>query len=291
MTVRVIPLSAGECLNIAALTERGAAWRVRAYPAGFALLLHPQRGPVLLDTGYGPPVQTLMRRWPGLLYGLVTPVRLRPGQTALAHLARLGFTASDVRHVIVSHLHADHVGALRDFPGATLHLDLTGSAPLLKLRGLRAVRRAFLPELLPPDFTSRSRELDFQAAPPGFEPFEEVADVFGDGSLYALKVPGHAPGLLALIVRSGPDADLTGDGALTGDGSGLTLLASDAAWSVGALRRGGEVHPLARLAFWNAAQERESRSKLRRWLAAHPKARVIVSHDEPEPEPEPEQHA
>jgi glyoxylase-like metal-dependent hydrolase (beta-lactamase superfamily II) len=283
VTVRVIPLAAGECLNIAALTERGAAWRVRTYPAGFALLVHPEYGPVLFDTGYGPLVQTLMVRWPGLLYGLVTPVRLRPEQTALARLARLGVTALDVRHVIVSHLHADHVGALHDFPAATFHLDQAGSAPLLKLRGLRAVRRAYLPELLPPDFSSRSRALEFRAAPEGFGPFEEVADVFGDGSMYALKVPGHAPGMTALIVRTAPEADLNGNGA------GLTLLASDAAWSVKALRHGGEVHPLAKVAFWDAAQERESRLKLRHWLDAHPEARVIVSHDEPEqsgPEPD-----
>ncbi|WP_293912125.1 MBL fold metallo-hydrolase [Deinococcus sp.] len=281
--MRVVPLAAGECLNVAALTERGAAWRVRAYPAGFALLLHPRRGPLLLDTGYSPGVVALMRRWPGLLYGLVTPVRLAPAQTALAQLARLGIVAADVGHVIVSHLHADHVGALRDFPAATFHLDQAASAPLLRLRGLSAVRRAFLPELLPPDFTSRSRALDFRAAPPGFGPFEEVADVFGDASIFALKVPGHAPGMLALVVRTELGAELTGDGR------GLTLLASDAAWSAGALRRGGEVHPLARLAFWDAGEERSSRRKLRRWLEAHPLARVIVSHDVPEaamPEPE-----
>ena len=130
--VRVVPLSAGACLNIAALTERGAAWHVRAYPAGFALLLHPARGAVLFDTGYSFRVPALMRRWPGLLYGLITPVRLRPWQTPLAHLARLGITAQDVRHLIVSHLHADHVGALRDFPAATFHLDagrLPAAAP------------------------------------------------------------------------------------------------------------------------------------------------------------------
>ncbi|GGR12543.1 MBL fold metallo-hydrolase [Deinococcus ruber] len=276
--VRVVPLSAGECLNVAALTERGAAWRVRAYPAGFALLLHPTHGPVLFDTGYSPRVRTLMRRWPGMLYGLITPVRLKAHQTALARLARLGILASDVKHLIVSHLHADHVGALREFPAATFHLDAGAYPPLRGLKGVRAVRRAFLPELLPPDFEARSRELEYRAAPPEFAPFGHVADVFGDGSVYALPVPGHAPGMIALIVRTHETA------ALDGDGAGLTLLASDAAWSVRALREGGEVHPLARVAFWDAAQEQRSRDALKRWLAAHPQARVIVSHDVPETE-------
>ena len=281
--VPVIPLSAGECLNVAALTERGAAWRVRAYPAGFALLLHPLRGAVLFDTGYAPRVRRLMRRWPGVLYGLITPVRLQAHQTALAQLARLGMVADDVKHLIVSHLHADHVGALRDFPAATFHLDAGVYPPLRKLKGLRAVRRAFLPELLPPDFSARSQLLDYHSAPPGFAPFERVADVFGDGSVYALPVPGHAPGMIALVLRTRETA------ALDGDGAGLTLLASDAAWTVRALREGGEVHPLARLAFWSVQEERRSREALKTWLEAHPRARVIVSHDRPEPAgPEPE---
>ncbi|AWN22552.1 MBL fold metallo-hydrolase [Deinococcus irradiatisoli] len=274
--VRVVALSAGECLNLEALTRRGAPWRPHAYPAGFALLLHPRHGPVLFDTGYTSRVLASMRRWPGWLYGLVTPVRFTPHQSAAAQLVRRGFTPGDVRHLIVSHLHADHVGALRDFPAATFHLDASGWAALRGLRGMRAVRRAYLPELLPPDFEGRCQPLQYETAPPGLAPFDQVADVFGDGLVYALPVPGHAPGMIALVVRTSPGADLNGAG------QGLTLLASDVAWNVDALRQGGEVHSLARLAFWNATQERLSRQWVRQWLAAHPQARVIVSHDEPE---------
>lgn len=98
--------------------------------------------------------------------------------------------------------------------------------------------------------------------------------MFGDGLVYALPVPGHAPGMVALLVRSGA----AGPG-----GRGWTLLAGDVAYHVRALREGGEPHPLARAAFWNVRDERESRARVHTWLAAHPHARVIVSHDVPEP--------
>ncbi|WP_235514320.1 MBL fold metallo-hydrolase [Deinococcus sp. Leaf326] len=271
--VDVVPLVAGFCLNVAALTERGAPWRLRAYPAGFALLFHPRRGPVLFDTGYGAAVPAAMRRWPGVLYGLVTPVRLPATQTLPAQLARLGLMPSDIREVIVSHLHADHVGALRELPRARFVLDPQAYAPLRALRGLRAVRRAFLPEVLPPDFGDRLSPLVFAPAPPELAPFNRAADVFGDGLVYALPVPGHAPGMVALLVRTG---------AAGPEGQGWTLLAGDVAYHVGALREGGEPHPLARAAFWDVRGERESRAKVRAWLAAHPHARVIVSHDVPE---------
>lgn len=274
--LRVIPLAAGECLNISALTQRGAAWRVQTYPAGFALLLHPLLGPVLFDTGYSARVQASMRRWPGVLYGLLTPVRLDPRETALSQLARLGYAANEVGEVIVSHLHADHVGGLRDFGAARFTLDAATYAPLRDLRGVAAIRKAFMPELLPDDFEARLQPLDFQPAPPGLSPFAVAADVFGDGSAYAVKVPGHAAGMIALIVRTTPEAVLDGDGA------GLMLLAADAAWSVRGLREGLEVHPLARVIFDDAAAERRSAEALRVWLLAHPLAGVFVSHDAPE---------
>ncbi|GHF36290.1 glyoxylase-like metal-dependent hydrolase (beta-lactamase superfamily II) [Deinococcus metalli] len=274
--VGVTPLVAGHCMNVGAHTERGGAWRVRRYPAGFALLHHPERGPVLFDTGYSERVRALMRRWPGVLYGAVTPVRLAPGEAAADQLRALGIKPAEVQHVIVSHLHADHVGGLRDFPRARIHLDGAGLRALAPLRGVRAVRRAFLPDLLPDDLAQRAEALAFRTAPPGLDPFETSADVFGDGTVHALPVPGHAPGMVALVVRRAPDA------ALTGDGAGLVLLAADAAWSVRALRRGLDVPALARLAFWNPAQERASAGRLRAWITAHPRVRVIVSHDDPE---------
>jgi glyoxylase-like metal-dependent hydrolase (beta-lactamase superfamily II) len=288
VVVEVHPMTAGECLNLAALTERGGRWQVRAYPAGFALLRHPKAGIALFDTGYSQGVLSAMRRWPGVLYGLVTPVRLRRGQSAAEQLALTGLSAGELKTIIVSHLHADHVGALRDFPAARFVLDPQAYPPLRHLRGLRAVRRAFLPELLPDDFAARCDPLHFSPAPAGLEPFAEAADLFADGSAYAVRVPGHAPGMIALIVRTGPEADGAGgrlsEGGLSGDGSGLTLLASDAAWSVRALRQNLGVHPLARFAFWNVRQEAQSREALHTWLLSHPQARVIVSHDLPEAE-------
>ena len=275
-SVQVIPLQAGECFNFAAITGRGEPWRVKSFPAGFTLLVHPERGPVLFDTGYSSLVMRLMRRWPGVLYGLVTPVKLDERDTAKAQLARLGWSAADIREIVVSHLHADHVGALREFPQARFLLDAPAFTALRELRGVKAVRRAFLPELLPDDFAARMQPLLFSPAPVGVAPFTEVADVFGDNSVLAVRVPGHAPGMIALITRTHPQA------TWNGDGTGLTLLAADAAWSVRALREGIPVHPLGRLAFWNVAQEAESARKLREWLTTHPNAQVIVSHDAPE---------
>ena len=42
--------------------------------------------------------------------------------TALAQLEGLGFSASDVRHIAITHLDLDHSGGLPDFPDADVHV-------------------------------------------------------------------------------------------------------------------------------------------------------------------------
>ncbi|GAA1292951.1 MBL fold metallo-hydrolase [Pseudonocardia aurantiaca] len=86
------------------------------------LLLEAPDGLVLVDTGLGTgdvtnPDATLTRRW----RRMCRPV-LDPEETALRQVERLGYTAADVRHVVLTHLDLDHGGGLRDFPGAQVHV-------------------------------------------------------------------------------------------------------------------------------------------------------------------------
>jgi glyoxylase-like metal-dependent hydrolase (beta-lactamase superfamily II) len=78
-------------------------------------------GLVLVDTGFG---TRDVARATGIsrMFHVLTKPALDPAETALAQLARLGFAASDVRHIIVTHLDLDHAGGLGDFPDARVHL-------------------------------------------------------------------------------------------------------------------------------------------------------------------------
>lgn len=82
-------------------------------------------GLVLVDTGYGlkdvahphtPPAR-ITRFMRGLLN-----IRLHERDTAIRQIEALGFAASDVRHIVLTHLDFDHAGGLEDFPGAKVHL-------------------------------------------------------------------------------------------------------------------------------------------------------------------------
>jgi glyoxylase-like metal-dependent hydrolase (beta-lactamase superfamily II) len=86
------------------------------------LLLETDDGLVLVDTGMGvddvrTPADTLAWHW-----RLMSRPVLDESETALRQVEALGFTASDVRDVVLTHLDLDHGGGLRDFPRARVHL-------------------------------------------------------------------------------------------------------------------------------------------------------------------------
>ncbi len=180
---------------------RGGAWRRRALRVRFGLLLHPTQGPVLIDTGYTDHAVSGRDRSRALrIYsGLLRP-RLVPEEQPEAVLARYGFAPRDVKSVIVTHFHADHVSGLKLFPNAQFH---TVAAAWARVAGRSAhhnLRHGIFTELLPADFSARLAPLEDCAqvrglgAEPGF-------DVLGDGRISACPLPGHAEGHFGLAIH------------------------------------------------------------------------------------------
>ena len=86
------------------------------------LLLETGDGLVLVDTGLGlRDVAQPRTRLSGFFLALLKP-ELREEMTAARQIEQLGFDASDVRHIVLTHLDFDHAGGLDDFPQATVHL-------------------------------------------------------------------------------------------------------------------------------------------------------------------------
>lgn len=85
------------------------------------LLIETADDLVLVDTGlglgdYAHPTP-LVRA-----FTIFNRVPCDPEETAIRQIVGLGFAPEDVRHVVLTHLHIDHVGGLPDFPWASVHV-------------------------------------------------------------------------------------------------------------------------------------------------------------------------
>jgi len=104
--------------------------------------------------------------------------------TIVDQLAKLGVKPDQISIIGISHEHFDHTGQAGDFPGAKL---LMGKGDIDDMRGPNADRGAPLAHWLK----------DGGA----MEPVTGDKDVFGDGSVVMLDMPGHTPGHHALLVK------------------------------------------------------------------------------------------
>ena len=95
------------------------------------------------------------------------------------------------------------------------------------------------------------------------QPFSEARDLFGDGSLLSVDLPGHATGQAGLFLKEANGRDC--------------LLAADACWLSRAFRENQMPHPLVRmLVDWSAY--RRTLQLLHELHCGNPSLRIIPSH-------------
>src|SRR5262249_49808464 len=92
-------------------------WANEALPVNVFVVEHPD-GLCLFDTG-----QTARAAEPGYFpwwgpFFRLSRFELAPSDEVVPQLERLALSPGDVRWVVLSHLHTDHVGGLDRFPGA-----------------------------------------------------------------------------------------------------------------------------------------------------------------------------
>ncbi|MBK1785429.1 MBL fold metallo-hydrolase [Prauserella cavernicola] len=77
---------------------------------------------VLVDTGIGLQGARRPAEWLGSQFVLLTNPARDEELTAHRQIERLGYSPSDVGHIVLTHLDLDHAGGLADFPQATVHV-------------------------------------------------------------------------------------------------------------------------------------------------------------------------
>ena len=255
-------LDTGYCLASEHHLMRGGRHREVHCHSIVALLRHPQHGWFLWDAGYAPRILRATDRFPFRLYRWVTPMRLRPELAAVAQLARFGLQPRDIRKVVLSHFHADHIAGLRDFPLAEIVTTRSAFEDVAGRTGFRALLRAFVPALLPDDFERRTRFLDTFSGPP-FGGFGRTHDLFGEGSALLVSLPGHARGQMGMLVQTV---------------RGPLFFVADSCWLSEAVRRNAPPHPITHLFIDSTRDMQATLGHLHQLAREQPGLAMVPSH-------------
>ncbi|MEQ8415597.1 MAG: MBL fold metallo-hydrolase [Imperialibacter sp.] len=255
--------SAGYCTASWHHAQKGAPKKTIRFYATYAVIKHPKHGVILFDTGYAKRFFSSTANYPYKLYRAFTPVFIKPEEEAAAQLKANGIQPEDVRYIIVSHFHADHIGGLRDFPNARFICDRAAYNDIKGKSGFGALKKGFLPAQMPEDFEERSDFIDIEKGTSKDEHLGALHDLLDDGSIFLTRLDGHAQGQL---------------GALLATENGQVFLISDAAWLKPAYTDLKLPHPIVRLFFDSWADYEASLNRVHNFHKAHPDTLIIPCH-------------
>ncbi len=165
----------------------------RVFPAAALLLRHKTLGYILCDTGYSPRIYSVGGIVP-FLYEKLNPTSVTAEDTAAHRLQEMGIASHDVGTVILTHLHPDHVGGLKDFGHSRIILSSDAYKEYLRPKLKSLVFKQFFPN----DFGERVNAVSFSDSHTLFGlPCKDLLD---DGSVIAVRLDGHAKGQIGLFL-------------------------------------------------------------------------------------------
>ncbi|MEO1241876.1 MAG: N-acyl homoserine lactonase family protein [Pseudomonadota bacterium] len=179
-----------------------------------AFLIHHCDGPVLFDTGLDPAIETdpdyISQAIGRFLVRRIFRWNITAGDALRHQLDAVGVPPDQIRKVVISHLHFDHVGGIADVPNAELLVSEREWAQLSEPHPEHEwILREHI-ELPGADW----RPISFVPTDdPLLKRFGGACDLIGDGSMVLIPTPGHTPGSLSMLVRSDdfPPVLLVGD--------------------------------------------------------------------------------
>lgn len=224
-----------------------------ALPIPAFLVEHPEHGPILIDTAFDESVATDPSRSLGRIGAkMFSPIAISEAGVVPDQLRNRGIAPTDIRMVVMTHLHFDHASGIGQFPSAEF---------VVERREYEAVKSGLLKGYIPKHLESASqwRKLDLDADPPA-EGFDHVHDLLGDGSIRLVFTPGHTAGHCSVLLRTE---------------TGPLLLTGDAAYA----RRSIQERWVPLTVAGKVSDYQDSLEKIAAWEAANPGATILCGHD------------
>lgn len=255
-------LKVGYCEHPECMAARGSSFKNKEFPSLVGLIKHSQHGYILYDTGYSEEFFNETKTFPEKIYALVTPIFYNKKDCLLSQLKNLKIYQEDISYIIISHFHADHVSGLTNFKKAKLVFFEQDLKNLLKKNKIAQVSNAFLKGLIPSNIWENKIAIEsIMKTNVDLGDFKDAFDLFGDGSLKIINLPGHTQFQAGLFFSH---QDKT------------YFFIADAAWSIDYLKEDKKPGFLANNFFYNKKQYYQTWNKLR--LLINREITLIPSH-------------
>jgi glyoxylase-like metal-dependent hydrolase (beta-lactamase superfamily II) len=253
--VRIHAFRTGAVRSAEGAAFAGGSWTSVIQMGAWAFVIeHPGGGLIVFDTGISQRARTDPEHFVGWLGARLNMLDVPEGAGLADQMRAAGLDPANVQKVVISHLHFDHTGGIRDFPNATVIV-----AKAEKDWVLHGLTRMDFVDTDALAGIERWQEIDFQAEKP-MATFVAVHDLLGDGSLLAVDLAGHTPGSTGLIVRTA-DAPV--------------LLTGDAAWTENSWR-----WPARPISAWDMALWWEQAWRIHKFAMLEPRLVVVPGHDD-----------
>jgi Metal-dependent hydrolases of the beta-lactamase superfamily III len=239
------------------LAVRGAfSARPRTVAYSAVLIKHPQ-ATFLYDTGLCTDIDLFLMDQSCLFRQ--TQGHFAFEQSVGNQLQRHGLQPADLDCIVLSHLHWDHVAGIPDLPGVPLRINRVEYE--VASQGLFERNQGLVRRLLS---NNPVQLVDFTGGP--YAGFRSSHDLFGDGSIILVPLPGHTAGQMGMFINRA-------------NGTRLFLL-GDAAWLADNYRRPAPMHPV----IWSQVTSNDDIAQqtlvdLYYFSRQHPEVAMIGMHD------------
>jgi glyoxylase-like metal-dependent hydrolase (beta-lactamase superfamily II) len=230
----------------------GSPWEKWESVMTCVLVRHPQ-GDVLIDTGVGRTVASQLKQLPPL-FRLATD--LEPSQPAADQLDAAGYDRKQLRYILLTHAHWDHVSGVPDFPGVPVLVTAAEHRFINEGGWITVTARGIDSSLL--------RDYAFDGGP--YLGFDHSYDLYGDSSIVMVPTPGHTPGSVVVFVTLPNGARYAFVGDLVWQLEGL-LQREERAWLV---RRSADQDPVAL---------QQSMLRMSAIATRYPQILIVPAHD------------
>jgi glyoxylase-like metal-dependent hydrolase (beta-lactamase superfamily II) len=171
------------------MAYRGGSFSDKRDFAMTAVLVKHPKGDLLIDTGFGRDVDAHFAMLPAFFRAATKFDRSLP---AADQLDKAGYDRKSLRAIIVTHAHWDHVSGIPDFPGTPVWVTADERRYIREGGTIMSVARSFT--------AARYEEYGFEGG--RYLGFPKSHDVYGDGAIVIVPVPGHTPGSVIVFLAT-----------------------------------------------------------------------------------------